>query len=112
VLQLEDQHSRLIRTRRYSEAKVVASTIRELKVRQDEAFLAARMHSQELERARLLKQHARERQVLNARIHDERQKLMMSKKEALELCVRKHHAQVGRAQQKNMRQKCKLQVLF
>ena len=87
------------------------STITELKRRQDIQFEQARKNSQELERARVSKTHARERKVLKARLQDEKQKLLLARKQAIELCIRRHQAQVGRTQHKNTKQKAKLQVL-
>ena len=111
VLQLEDQQKRLIRIHRYSEAKAVLSTITELKRRQDVQFEHSRKNSQELERAHVNKTQARERKVLKARLQDEKQKLLVARKQAIELCIRRHQAQVGRTQQKHTKQKANLQVL-
>jgi hypothetical protein len=111
VLQLEDQQRRLIRIHRYSEAKDVLANIRELKRKQDLHFEQARKNSQELERSHLVKNQSRERKVLRARLQDEKQKVLVAKREAIELCVRRYQAQVGRTQQKHAKQKTKLQVL-
>lgn len=59
-----------------------------------------------------MKAQARERKVLRARLQDEKQKLLVSKREEIELCVRRHQALVGRTQHRNQKQKAKLQVLI
>lgn len=86
------------------------STIHELKQRQDIQFQQARKKSQELERNHLVKAQARECKVLRARLQDEKQKLLVTKREAIELCIRRHQAHIGRTQQRNLKQKTKLQV--
>lgn len=112
VLDIQRAHDKYVKLKMYAEAKSAHASMASLMAQQLCAQQEAFRGKQSAEQARMKQRHAKEVDVLNNKLVNERFQIMMRRKQETELLIRKYNASAGLMSRVQHKQRCTLQVIL